>query len=54
MACYICGRGACTPMFHSLDEQKAFEPAETAYEKFLEVREKCRQEYNESQSEEEG
>jgi hypothetical protein len=39
--CFICGRGNCTPSFHSLEEQKAFEPAEEAYDKYLEVREQC-------------
>jgi hypothetical protein len=39
--CFICGRGNCTPSFHSLEEQRAFEPAEEAYDRFLEVREQC-------------
>ena len=39
--CFICGRGNCTPMFHSLEEQAAFEPASDAYDKFLEIREQC-------------
>ncbi len=42
MSCYICGRGACCSSFHSLAEQEAFEPAEDAYERFLEIREVCR------------
>jgi len=46
MSCYICGRGNCCVSFHSLDEQKAFERAEEAYEKFLEIRNQCREEYN--------
>ena len=29
----------------TLDEQAAFEPAETAYEKYLDVRAKCREDY---------
>ena len=43
MSCFICGRSGCSNWFHSTDEQVAFEPAEEAYEKFLEVREQCRQ-----------
>lgn len=45
MACFICGRNNCTPSFHSIEEQKAFEPAEIAYENYLAVLEKCRKEY---------
>lgn len=45
MSCYICGRGNCTPSFHSPEEQQAFEKAEEAYDRFLEVREACRQEW---------
>ncbi len=45
MGCFICGRGNCIPSFHSLDEQAAYEPAETAYEKYLDVRAKCREDY---------
>ena len=30
---------------HAADEQEAFERAEEAYERFLEVREECRQEW---------
>ena len=43
MSCFICGRSACCQSFHSLEEQEAFEPAEEAYERFLEMREKCRE-----------
>ena len=53
--CYICGRGNCTPSFHSLEEQEAFEPAGEAYERFLEIREQCREEYdNRMEDEEDG
>ncbi len=45
MSCFICGRSGCSNWMHSTDEQEAFEPAEEAYEKFLEVREECRQEW---------
>ena len=33
------------PSFHSLEEQKAFEPAEEAYERYLEILEECRRNY---------
>jgi len=45
MSCFICGRSGCSNWFHSAEEQIAFEPAEEAYERFLEVREQCRQEW---------
>jgi len=47
MSCFICGRDTCTPSFHSLEEQQAFERAEKAYERFLEIREECRREWEE-------
>lgn len=54
MSCFICGRGNCMPLFHSIEEQTAFEPAREAYDKFLEVIEQCRQEWYEwDESEEE-
>lgn len=53
MSCYICGRGNCTPSFHSPDEQFAYEKAEEAYEKYLEIREQCRIEYQESEDKDE-
>lgn len=40
------------PSFHSLEEQEAFEPAEEAYEKFLEIKEECRRRYNEIEEDE--
>ncbi len=52
MSCFICGRSSCMPNFHSCDEQRAFEKAEEAFEKFLEIREKCREEFNASQEDE--
>ncbi len=42
MSCFICGRSGCSSSFHAIDEQEVFEPAEEAYERFLEVREECR------------
>ena len=51
--CFICGRGNCVPSFHSLEEQQAFEPAEEAYERYLEIKEECRHRYNEDTEEEE-
>jgi len=37
-------------MFHSIEEQQAFEPASDAYDKFLEVREQCAIAYAGSES----
>ena len=34
------------PSFHSIEEQNAFEETEEAYDKFLEVRDKCREDWN--------
>lgn len=51
MSCFICGRGSCIPSFHSLEEQKAFEPAEEAFDRFLEVREQCQKDWAEAESE---
>lgn len=39
------------PSFHSLDEQRAFEDAEEAYDRFIEVRDRCRQEWAERDDE---
>lgn len=50
--CYICGRSACMPSFHSLEEQSYFGPAEEAYEKYLEILEQCREDYRNSNQEE--
>ena len=52
MSCYICGRGSCVPSFHSLDEQRLFERAEEAYERFIEIRDECRQELEDLDEEE--
>ena len=53
MSCYICGRDTCTPSFQPLEEQDAYEAAGEAHEKFLEVREKCREDWEEREEEEE-
>jgi len=45
MSCFICGRGGCASWMHSSEEQEAFAPAEEAYDRFLDVREQCRQEW---------
>jgi len=45
MSCYICCRGNCSPVFHSCEEQIAFEAASEAYDNFLQVSEKCREEW---------
>jgi len=51
--CFICGRGNCCPMFHSIEQQQAFEPASDAYDKFLEVREQCAIDYAGGEEEDE-
>lgn len=53
MSCVICGRGNCTMSFHSLEEQSYFEEAEQAFERYLDIRERCRQEWLDSGSDEE-
>lgn len=45
MGCFICGRGNCMPSFHSLEEQAAYEPANVAFEKYLDIRRECEEEY---------
>lgn len=45
MSCFICGRGACMPSFHSSEEQEAFAPADEAYDRFIEIRDQCRAEW---------
>lgn len=45
MACMICKGSSCIPSFHSLEEQSFFNKAETAYEKYLEVLQECREDY---------
>ena len=52
MACFICGRGNCTPSFHSLDEQNAYSDAETAYEKYLDIRQRCKEDFENRDEEE--
>ena len=42
MSCFICGRGSCMPLFHSAEEQQVFEPAEDAYDRYIEILEECR------------
>lgn len=51
--CFICGRGNCMPSFHSLEEQKVFDPAGEAYDKYLEVRERCEEDWRHNESEDE-
>lgn len=51
--CFICGRGSCCPSFHSLEEQEAYEPAEEAYDKYLEIRAQCEAAYNQSEEDDE-
>lgn len=43
--CYICGRSNCAPSLHSIEEQRAYEPAYDAFWEFLEIRQKCKQDY---------
>ena len=54
MSCFICRRGGCTSSFHSIEQQQIYEPAERAYEKYLEVREKCEQEWLEVEEQDTG
>lgn len=53
MSCYICGRGSCCGSFHSIEEQKVFERASDAYDRFLEIRQQCRDEFNAIEEEQE-
>ena len=50
--CFICGRGNCTPSFHSFEEQDAYYDAAMAYDNYLEVRARCEQSYYSSIEEE--
>jgi len=43
--CMICGRNSCCINFHSLEEQRIYEPAIEAYEKYLEILAECEEEY---------
>ena len=40
------------PSFHPMDEQIAFEPAEDAYNHYLEVRDQCVSDYQNMEDEE--
>lgn len=42
MSCDICGRGSCTPAFHSLDEQERYEKVIDAFDHARELREQVR------------
>lgn len=44
MSCDICGRGSCTPCFHSGDEQRRFEKVIEAFDKARELRQAVREE----------
>ena len=41
--CVICGRSSCATWMHSIAEQDAYAPAIEAYDKYVEVRDRCRE-----------
>ena len=41
------------PSFHSHEEQSAYERADEAYDRFLEIREECRKEWEEQEEDDE-
>jgi hypothetical protein len=53
MSCDICGRGSCTPMFHSSDEQRRFEKVIEAFERARELRAQVNEELDEEARNEE-
>jgi len=53
MSCDICGRGSCTPMFHSADEQRRFEKVIEAFDKARELRAQVNEELDEEARNEE-
>ena len=53
MSCDICGRGSCTPIFHSGEEQRRFEKVIEAFDKARELRAKVNEELDEEARKEE-
>ena len=53
MSCDICGRGSCTTMFHSLEEQKRFEHVIEAFDRARAMRDKLNDELDEEAKAEE-
>ena len=53
MSCDICGRGNCTPSFHSLEEQERYSDVIDAFDKARDLRDKIRAEKDEEEEEEE-
>ena len=51
MSCVICMRGSCMSSFHSLEEQEAFEKADEAYDRFLDIRQECEEKWREEEEE---
>ena len=47
MSCDICGRGSCTPMFHSAEEQVRYEKVINAFDNARELRAKVSSELDE-------
>lgn len=47
VSCDICGRGSCSPCFHSLEEQEKYEKVIEAFDRARELREKVRNEERE-------
>ena len=50
--CDICGRGACYPSFHSIEEQNRYEKVIEAFEHARGLREEVRQQIREEQESE--
>jgi len=53
MSCDICGRGACTPAFHSSAEQDRYEKVIELFDKARELRAKVRAQIDEDENDEE-
>lgn len=53
MSCRICKNRNCIPSFHSLEEQRFFEPVIDAYEYYDDTKEQNKQLINETDDEDE-
>ena len=49
MSCDICGRGSCSELFHSLEEQKKYEAVIELFDKARDLRDKIRAEEEEKE-----
>ena len=54
MSCAICGRGGCTPSFHSLKEQDQYSEVIEAFDRARDLRDRVRQQIEDSDDAEEG